>query len=320
MSTVIGVCGLEKNVGKTSVSLFLGQAFHEITKLSSVVVDMDTFNPEIKAILEHDSTNNYNIDNIMVYAAVDGSNLESVIKSNSTPFLNSKLNVIYGTNFKGKVFSDNQISNFIKEIRSQHEFIIIDFGDKEITKTIYNNIDVLFIVCPPSEMYLRNVKQRKDLDNIKSEFILNMHNRKLGMEKFLKKNFSKEVFTTLPYSKEVQENLAKGYLDFDEAEYQRNIYDLAYKVLEKFNLEDKVSAKFLFANDVVSRLGNNKILNKIWGKSKTAKNDSERVKSINKIDNSCPMLGEILIGQGLITREQLNEALSIQMGTIEKVI
>lgn len=317
MSIVIGISGLEKNVGKTSLSLFLGQALHEITKLTALVADLDITNPELKSILEHETTNNYNIDNIMVYASVEGSKLESIIKSNSTTFMNSKLNVIYGTNFKERDFNDVQIASFIQGLRGLYDFAILDLGEREISKNLYNNIDLLLVVCEPSDKYIRKIKDRKDLNNVKTEFVLNWNSKGLNVDKYFKKLFDKQFYATFPFSKDVQININKGFLDFENGEYQSSLYSLAYKILERFSLEEKVSARFLFANDMISRISNNAMVNKIWGKNKETRKDEDRVKSINSISRTCPMLGEILVSQGHITREQLDEALKMQLDEIE---
>ena len=312
MGIVIGICGKEKNIGKTSFSLFLGQAFYEVTNSPSIVIDLDTDNPEVKQILESDSTNNYNIDNIMSYATVEGAKLESVIKSNSTPFLNSKLNVIYGTNFIERKFTDIQISNLIQGVKEQYEYVIVDLGEAVVTQGMLNNIDVLLVMVPASEKHISTLSKRKDYFNKKAEYVLNFNSKGLGLEKLFKRIYQKEFISVLPFSKEVQKNVNKGYLDFEDGRYKEEIYSLVSSILERFHMSDKVSVKFLFANDIVAKVSNNPIFNKMWKSKNAEKAAEERVKSIFKIEK-CPMLGEVLIKKGFITREQLEEALEEQM-------
>lgn len=312
MGIVIGICGKEKNVGKTTLSLFLGQAMCEVTNLPSIVIDLDTEHPEAKLILEKDSTNNYNVDNIMSYATVPGSKLDSVVKSNTTPFLNSKLNVIYGTNFKGRKYTDVQITNLIQGVKENYEFVILDLGETEVNQSLLNNIDLLLVMVPASEKYIDTLSERADYFNKKAEYILNYNNRGLGIEKLFSKTFAKEFIAVFPITREVPQNINKGYLDLEEGIYKGELYNLVSAILNKFQMGEKVSAKFLFANDIVARMSNNPIFNKLWKSKKEEKLKEERVKSVFKVEK-CPMLGEILIKRGFITREQLNEALNYQM-------
>lgn len=312
MGIVIGICGKEKNVGKTTLSLFLGQAMCEVTNLPSIVIDLDTEHPEAKLILEKDSTNNYNVDNIMSYATVPGSKLDSVVKSNTTPFLNSKLSVIYGTNFKGRKYTDVQITNLIQGVKENYEFVILDLGETEVNQSLLNNIDLMLVMVPASEKYIDTLSERGDFFNKKAEYILNFNNRGLGIEKIFLKTFGKEFIAVFPFSRDVPQNINKGYLDLEEGNYKGELYNLVSAILNKFQMGEKVSAKFLFANDIVARMSNNPIFNKIWKSKKEEKLKEERVKSVFKVEKS-PMLGEILIIKGFITREQLNEALNHQM-------
>lgn len=312
MGIVIGICGKEKNVGKTTLSLFLGQAMCEVTNLPSIVIDLDTEHPEAKLILEKDSTNNYNVDNIMSYATVPGSKLDSVVKSNTTPFLNSKLSVIYGTNFKGRKYTDVQITNLIQGVKENYEFVILDLGETEVNQSLLNNIDLMLVMVPASEKYIDTLSERGDFFNKKAEYILNFNNRGLGIEKIFLKTFGKEFIAVFPFSRDVPQNINKGYLDLEEGNYKGELYNLASAILNKFQMSEKVSAKFLFANDIVARMSNNPIFNKMWKSKKEEKLKEERVKSIFKVEKT-PMLGEILIKKGFITREQLNEALNYQM-------
>ncbi|KZL92795.1 hypothetical protein [Clostridium magnum] len=312
MGIVIGICGKEKNVGKTTLSLFLGQAMCEVTNSPSIVIDLDINHPEAKIILEKDSTNNYNVDNIMSYATVPGSKLDSVVKSNTTPFLNSKLSVIYGTNFKGRKYTDVQVTNLIQGVKENYEFVILDLGETEVNQSLLNNIDLMLVMVPASEKYIDTLSERGDFFNKKAEYILNFNNRGLGIEKIFLKTFGKEFIAVFPFSRDVPQNINKGYLDLEEGNYKGELYNLVSVILNKFQMGEKVSAKFLFANDIVARMSNNPIFNKIWKSKKEEKLKEERVKSVFKVEKS-PMLGEILIIKGFITREQLNEALNHQM-------
>lgn len=311
MGLTIGVCGKEKNIGKTSFSLFLGQAFSEVTNLPSIVIDLDNVNPEIKQILEPDSINNYNIDNIMSYATVEGANLESVVKSNSTSFLNSKLNVIYGTNFREKKFTDIQMSNIIQGSKNQYDFTILDLGERLITQEILKNIDLILVMVPASEKYIVTLNKRKDYFNKKAEYVLNFNSRRLGLEKLFARTYKKEFISVLPFRKEVQININRGYLDFEDCSYREELYYLVSNILQKFEMSDKVSIQFLFADDIVSKINNNPIFNKIWGNKKTEKKTEERRVKSFKV-RRCPMIGEILIKKGFITKGQLDEALREQ--------
>lgn len=312
MGIVIGICGKEKNVGKTTLSLFLGQAMCEVTNSPSIVIDLDTEHPETKLILEKDSNNNYNTDNIMSYATVPGSKLDSVVKSNTTPFLNSKLSVIYGTNFNGRKYTDVQVTNLIQTVKENYDFVILDLGETEVNQSLLNNIDLLLVIVPASEKYIARLSDRTDYFNRKAEYILNFNTRGLGIEKLFSKAFNKDFFAVFPFAKDVPVNINKGYLDLEEGNYKGELYNLVSAILNKFQMSEKVSAKFLFANDIVARMSNNPIFNKIWKSKKEEKLKEERVKSVFKVEKS-PMLGEILVKKGFITREQLNEALNYQM-------
>jgi cellulose biosynthesis protein BcsQ len=312
MGIVIGVCGAEKNTGVTSTSLFIGQALYEVTRQNVCVIDLDNDNPELQSILENDDINNYNIDNIMTYASVEGAKLESVIKSNSTPFLNSKLHVIYGTTYVNKKYTDLQITNLIQSVKTLYDYTIIDLGATTVPQNLVNNLDLFLVMCLPTEKYIKGLSERKDLLNKKTELVINHYSKVIGIDKFIRKNLNKEVFATLPFSKEVQINMNRGYLDFEGGAYQQHIYDMIHEILNRFSLKDKISVKFLFGNDLVDRISHNPIVEKLWGKKKDSKKLEERVKSANSIDKS-PMLGELLVQKGYITREQLNEALHDQM-------
>lgn len=312
MGIVIGVCGAEKNTGVTSTSMFVGQSLYEVTREEVCVIDLDTDNPELQGILEDDDINNYNIDNIMTYASVEGSKLDSVIKSNSTPFLNSKLHVIYGTTYTNKKYTDLQITNLIQTAKSIYDYIIIDLGATEVTQNLVNNLDLFLVMCLPTERYIKGLSERKDLLNKKTELVINHYNKVIGIDKFIKKHLNKEVFATLPFSKEVQINMNRGYLDFEGGAYQLQIYDIVHEILSRFGLNGKISARFLFGNDIVDRISHNPIVEKLWGKKKEPKKPEEWVKSANKTEKY-PMLGELLVQKGYITREQLNEALQEQL-------
>ena len=312
MGIVIGVCGAEKNIGVTSTSLFIGQALYEVTRQSVCVIDLDNEKPELQSILENDDINNYNIDNIMTYASVEGSKLESVIKSNSTPFLNSKLHVIYGTTYVNKRYTDLQITNLIQSTKTLYDYTIIDLGATTIPQNLINNLDLFLVMCLPTEKYIKGLFERKDLLNKKTELVINHYNKAIGIDKVIKKNLNKEVFATLPFSKEVQINMNRGYLDFEGGAYQQQIYDIVHEILDRFGLNEKISARYLFGNDIVDRISHNPIVEKLWGKKKDPRKPEEWVKSANKTEKY-PMLGELLLQKGYITREQLNEALQEQL-------
>lgn len=312
MSVVLAVCGLEKNIGVTSLGLFLGQSFAEVTGKKSLVVDFDIENPEMKEILEYDRVNNYNIDNVMTYAAVEGTKLQSVIKSNTIPFLNSKLSVIYGTNFKERKYTDIQVSNFLQDVRANNDFVVIDCGTSILTKTFLNNVDMVFVVCPPSEKYIRAIGERKDYDHKKVEYILNMNSKGLNMKKIFKKLYNKNFFAELPFCNTVQTNINKGFLDFDGGAFQTALYDFNYKILDRYELKGQISTKFLFGNDFLEKLSYNPVVSKIWGKHrKKEKTLEDRVKSINN-HIATPKLGEVLIQLGYINLKQLETALDKQ--------
>ena len=312
MSIVLAVCGLEKNVGVTSLGLFLGQSFAEVTGKKSLVVDFDIENPEMKEILEYDRINNYNIDNVMTYAAVEGTKLQSVIKSNTIPFLNSKLSVIYGTNFKERKYTEVQVANFIQDVRANNDFVVIDCGTSILTKSFLNNVDMVFVVCPPSEKYIRALGERKDYVHKKVEYVLNMNSKGLNMKKIFKKFYNKDFFAELPFCNTVQTNINKGFLDFDGGAFQAALYEFNYKILDRYELKGQISTKFLFGNDLLEKLSYNPIVLKIWGKNrKKEKTLEDRVKSINN-NIATPKLGEVLVHLGYITSHQLETALDKQ--------
>lgn len=310
MSLVIGINGVEKNIGVTSISLLLGQGFSDITSKKVAIIDFDTEYPEMKTILEFDSTNNYNIDNIMTYATMEDANLEPVIKSNITELLNTSVHVIYGTNFEGKRFNDVQITNLIKSLKEMYDFIILDLGATVPSQSLIDNIDLVLQVCIPSQKFIRALKQNKYVFNNKIEYVLNMYSKGLSIEKHFKKYLSKEFFARLSYSKEVRENLNKGYLDLESGTFRENLYELIYKILEKFSLQDLVTSRFLFANGFKNSSRN--IIDKIWGRKEKEEENELRVKSpfARNLNNS--KLGEILLSNGFITKEQLEMALKIQ--------
>lgn len=219
MGNIIALNSCKSNTGVTTLSIFLAERLGTLTGKKVLLVDL-TENSGMKYVIDNNSSSlrNYNIDNILSYCIDSKVDISNIVSINVTSFTNSDLEMILGTNLKDNLHS-NQIKIFLDNVRELYDFVIVDFGTRDISDFMHL-ITMNFIVT---------FNKTEDLENISENYFNDKASLILNMSKKINKNFKSLKLTAVPYLDEIEDLKNTGIFNLKRSKELDKIIDLICK-------------------------------------------------------------------------------------------
>lgn len=304
MASIITVNSIDKNVGVSTVTLTLAERLNYLSQKKTCIVELDYENPSFTYMLQRESSDVKNLDNILPYIneknVVDNELLD-LIRFNVKEFKNGEISILFGRRKKEKL-NDKQLDLLLNGLRQIYELIIIDYGDKIIPTMILNNTEMNLLIVQSTYKYIDALKiNRRDYITSKTQLLLNNCPRGLSEISFILNDRVKDVpvIGQLPASNTLVSVILKGMINVEKGDYSHKITTVALKICKYLNIETNSKKSFF---------------SKLIGKNQDSRKEEVYLDKLKTM-----RLGEILIKEGICTKEDVDRCLVIQKNNLNNM-